>query len=63
VNIPGLKIDVQQSISEAAVLIFVTGQLMIDSNAPLNYSHVFQLVALAPGQYYIHNEIFRVSAA
>lgn len=49
--------------SDNTLLIFVTGQLMIESNPPLNFSQVFQLVASGPGNYYVHNELFRVSAA
>lgn len=41
-------------------LIFVTGQLKIGENNPLLFSHAFQLVATAPGQYYVHNELFRL---
>ena len=53
--------DVQISLSNSAMLIFVTGQLKIglDGN-PLLFSHLFQLVATGPGQYYVHNEIFRL---
>lgn len=28
---------------------------------PLHFSEFFQLVAHAPGQYYIHNQIFRLN--
>ena len=30
---------------------------------PLKYAHFIQLVANGPGQYYIHNEIFRLNYA
>lgn len=60
-NIPMLTKDVQLSVQDTALLIFVTGQLMIgDENKPLLFSHMFQLVATGPGQYYVHNEIFRL---
>ena len=62
-NLTGMKKDVQISLTESAMLIFVTGQLMIESNPPINFSHMFQLVATGPGAYYVNNEIFRVSAA
>jgi hypothetical protein len=59
-NIPMLTKDVQLSVNSSAMLIFVTGQLKIADGNPLLFSHVFQLVATGPGQYYVHNEIFRL---
>eukprot|EP01038_Epipyxis_sp_PR26KG_P010404 gene10404-13974_t len=60
-NVPMLTKDVQISIAPNAMLIFVTGQLKIGPEGnPLLFSHVFHLVASAPNQYYIHNEIFRL---
>ena len=60
-NIPMLTKDVQLSINSSAMIIFVTGQLKIgDGGNPLLFSHAFQLVATGPGQYYVHNEIFRL---
>ena len=60
-NIPALTKDVQLSVSNSAMLIFVTGQLKIGNEGnPLLFSHLFQLVATGPGQYYVHNEIFRL---
>jgi hypothetical protein len=52
--------DVQISLSDSAMLIFVTGQLCIAGNPPLLFSQLFQLVATGPGQYYVHNEMFRL---
>ncbi len=52
--------DVQMSTANSAMLIFVTGQLSIDGGNPLLFSHLFQLVATGPNQYYVHNEIFRL---
>jgi hypothetical protein len=52
--------DVQMSVTDSAMLIFVTGQLKIGGNNPLLFSHLFQLAATGPGQYYVHNEIFRL---
>jgi hypothetical protein len=49
------------SVSNTAMLIFVTGQLKIGAEGnPLLFAHTFQLVATAPGQYYVHNELFRL---
>jgi hypothetical protein len=60
-NIPMLTKDVQLSTSNSAMLIFVTGQLKIGADQnPLLFSHFFQLVATGPGEYYVHNEIFRL---
>lgn len=60
-NIPMLTKDVQISTSNSAMLIFVTGQLKIgEEGNPLLFSHCFQLVATGPGQYYVHNELFRL---
>eukprot|EP01035_Chromulina_nebulosa_P018628 gene18628-24363_t len=55
--------DVQLGATDNTLILFVSGQLKIDSNPPLNFSQVFQLVASGPGQYYVHNEIFRLSLA
>jgi len=59
-NIPQLTIDVQMGMNNQSLVIFVTGQLKIGAENPLHFSQVFQLVATAPGQYYVHNEIFRL---
>jgi len=53
--------DIQLSTSNSAMLIFVTGHLKIGTDGnPLHFSQVFQLVASGPGQYYVHNEMFRL---
>ena len=46
------------SVQPNAMLILVAGQMSITGNQPILFSQVFQLVASAPGQYYIHNELF-----
>jgi len=52
------------STSNSALLIFVTGQLKLPDQANfLLFSHLFQLVATGPGQYYVHNEVFRLNYA
>ncbi|KAI9917287.1 hypothetical protein PsorP6_013090 [Peronosclerospora sorghi] len=53
-------IDVQPSTSGNAIIIFVQGKLQIEENNPILFTQVFQLVAHQPGQYYIHNDIFRL---
>jgi hypothetical protein len=52
--------DVQMSVSDSAMLIFVTGRLRLGAENPLLFSRVFQLVASGPGEYYVHNEVFRL---
>lgn len=34
--------------------------MQIEDNQPLHFTQVFQLVAHQPGQYYIHNDLFRL---
>mmetsp|Transcript_37372 Transcript_37372/g.38052 ORF Transcript_37372/g.38052 Transcript_37372/m.38052 type:complete len:123 (-) Transcript_37372:22-390(-) len=59
-NIPQLTVDVQMGVTNQALLVYVTGQLKIGNDNPLHFSQVFQLVSTAPGQYYVHNEMFRL---
>mmetsp|Transcript_36338 Transcript_36338/g.112436 ORF Transcript_36338/g.112436 Transcript_36338/m.112436 type:complete len:122 (+) Transcript_36338:187-552(+) len=56
-------IETQPSTTPNAILVFCTGQILIEAGKPLKYSEVFQLVASAPGQYYLHNVIFRFNYA
>jgi Nuclear transport factor 2 (NTF2) domain len=55
--------DVQPSLSlqNNAILIFVTGTIQIGGDNPLHYCELFQLVSQQPGQYYVHNCIFRLN--
>lgn len=55
------SIDVQPSTSETAILIFVTGQIKIGGDNALHFCENFQLVSTGPGQYYVHNDIFRLN--
>mmetsp|Transcript_7759 Transcript_7759/g.21636 ORF Transcript_7759/g.21636 Transcript_7759/m.21636 type:complete len:122 (+) Transcript_7759:139-504(+) len=55
------SIDVQPSNNPNAILIFVTGAIKIDSNNPLHYCEMFQLVSTGPGAYYVHNCVFRLN--
>jgi Nuclear transport factor 2 (NTF2) domain len=55
------SMDVQPSTTESALVIFVTGSIKIGGDNPLHFCEMFQLVAYAPGQYYIHNDVFRLN--
>ena len=54
-------IDVQPSVDGQSILIFVTGHISIGGENPLHYSDFFYLVPSGPGQYYVHNSIFRLN--
>mmetsp|Transcript_104407 Transcript_104407/g.239106 ORF Transcript_104407/g.239106 Transcript_104407/m.239106 type:complete len:122 (-) Transcript_104407:224-589(-) len=54
-------IDIQPSTDSNAIIVFVAGSLRIGGDNPLHFSQMFQLVATAPGQYYVHNDIFRLN--
>ncbi|EGB12659.1 hypothetical protein AURANDRAFT_18389 [Aureococcus anophagefferens] len=60
-----LTIECQPSVSQNAILVFCTGQIMARRAASALgfYSEVFQLVASAPGQYYLNNVMFRFNYA
>lgn len=53
--------DVQPSASPTSILIFVTGTIQIGGDNPLHFCELFQLVSTAPGQYYVHNDVFRLN--
>ncbi|EGZ13229.1 hypothetical protein PHYSODRAFT_286573 [Phytophthora sojae] len=53
-------VDIQPSTSGNAMIIFVQGKIQIEENNPIQFTQVFQLVAHQPGQYYIHNDVFRL---
>jgi hypothetical protein len=53
--------DIQPSVVPNGILIFVTGSIRIGGDNPLHYCEVFQLLASAPGQYQIHNNVFRLN--
>lgn len=61
-NIGAFRKDIQQTPGGSMILL-VTGQLVVDSNPPLNFTQVFHLVPFGAGQFYIHNEMFRLSLA
>lgn len=61
----GLKFDKPQvdctlSNNPNSLLIFVTSKIIIGQDNPLHFAHFFHLVSTGPGQFYIHNEIFRL---
>jgi hypothetical protein len=54
--------DVQPSVSADAILIFVTGIVKIGGEANgIHFCQTFQLKATSPGNYYVHNGIFRLN--
>lgn len=53
--------DIQPSATESAILIFVTGSIRIGGDNPLHFCELFQLVSTGPGQYYVHNDLFRLN--
>lgn len=53
--------DIQPSPGGQAILIFCTGNISIGGENPLHYCEMFQLVSTGPGQYYVHNDIFRLN--
>eukprot|EP00602_Paraphysomonas_sp_CaronLab_P000424 CAMPEP_0185017326 /NCGR_PEP_ID=MMETSP1103-20130426/289_1 /TAXON_ID=36769 /ORGANISM="Paraphysomonas bandaiensis, Strain Caron Lab Isolate" /LENGTH=122 /DNA_ID=CAMNT_0027546675 /DNA_START=66 /DNA_END=434 /DNA_ORIENTATION=+ len=59
-NSSAFSVDVQLGADSNALLIFVVGRLTINGENPLHFTQMFQLVATGPGQYYVHNEIFRL---
>lgn len=52
--------DVQPSVVNNAFLIFVTGSLILDADKPMQFSEMIQLVSITPGQFHVHNCIFRL---
>lgn len=53
--------DVQPSSSPGGIIVFVTGLLTMDQDAPLKFTQVFHLNPTPTGGYYCHNNIFRLS--
>ena len=54
-------IDVQPSKDANAIIIFVTGAVTIGGGNPLHFCEFFHLVGTGPGQYYVHNDVFRLN--
>jgi hypothetical protein len=55
------SMDVQPSNSATSIVIFVTGSIQIGGDNPLHFCEFFQLVGTGPGQYYVHNDVFRLN--
>ena len=53
--------DIQPSANPNAIVIFVTGAIQIGGDNPLHFCQFFHLVGTAPGQYYVHNCVFRLN--
>ena len=53
--------DIQPSSNPNAIVIFVTGAIQIGGDNPLHFCEFFHLVGTAPGQYYVHNAVFRLN--
>ena len=55
------RFDVQPSLDPGNLVILVVGQIKLDGqDNPLQFCEFFQLVASTPGQFYIHNQLFRL---
>lgn len=54
-------IDIQPSKDPNAIVIFVTGAVTIGGGNPLHFCEFFHLVGTGPGQYYVHNDVFRLN--
>lgn len=54
--------DIQPAIDGQSIVIFCTGAIEIGQPGnPLHFSEFFFLVSSGPGQYYVHNDIFRLN--
>jgi len=57
-----VKCDCQPVIGENGVMIFVTGNLIVDDNQnPLKFAQVFYLKQLAPEKFVCQNDMFRLN--
>mmetsp|Transcript_23843 Transcript_23843/g.49391 ORF Transcript_23843/g.49391 Transcript_23843/m.49391 type:complete len:89 (+) Transcript_23843:360-626(+) len=54
-------IDIQPSSSQNSIVIFVTGAIQIGGDNPLHFCEFFHLCSTGPGQYYVHNDVFRLN--
>eukprot|EP00931_Biecheleriopsis_adriatica_P107677 TRINITY_DN81_c0_g1_i1.p2 TRINITY_DN81_c0_g1~~TRINITY_DN81_c0_g1_i1.p2 ORF type:complete len:123 (+),score=24.25 TRINITY_DN81_c0_g1_i1:87-455(+) len=56
-----VKADCQPTINDG-VVIFVTGNLLVDDNQnPLKFAQIFTLFKGPTGNYYCHNDMFRLN--
>jgi hypothetical protein len=57
-----MTMDVQPSINQSCILIFVNGTLKVDNEAnQLKFSQVFQLVSSGGSNFYVKNDMFRIN--
>jgi hypothetical protein len=57
-----VKVDCQPSPANNGVLIFVTGNLLIDDNQnPLKFAQMFQLCQGPSGNFFCQNDMFRLN--
>mmetsp|Transcript_5855 Transcript_5855/g.15881 ORF Transcript_5855/g.15881 Transcript_5855/m.15881 type:complete len:122 (-) Transcript_5855:786-1151(-) len=55
------SMDVQPGNTGESLVIFVTGSIQIGGDNPLHFCEFFCLVSTGPGQYYVHNDVFRLN--
>jgi hypothetical protein len=53
-------LDVQLSAVPNSLLIFVSGQMQMDQDAPFKFSQVFLILPNNQGGFYCHNDIFKL---
>lgn len=57
-----LSTDIQPSVDPNSILIFCTGTVKVaGSENSLHFAETFQLCSAGPGNYYVHNCIFRLN--
>lgn len=54
-------IDAQPSSTPCGVIVFVSGVLRMDTDAPLKFSQVFHLNQAPTGQFFVFNDLFRLN--
>lgn len=54
-------LDCQPSSVPGGIVVFVCGTLQMDQDAPFKFSQVFHLNQAAGGQYFCHNDLFRLN--
>ena len=53
--------DVQPGKDSNCIIIFITGMIQIGGDNPLHFCEMFQLVSTGPGNFYVHNDVFRLN--
>ena len=51
----------QPSSNPNAIIVFVTGKIKIGGDNPLHFCEMFQLCSSGQGNYYVHNDVFRLN--